>query len=124
MKHSIQPLIENYIVHGIDTDRPDNLLTIRAFKHEGDIYIYVIDNGSGIPEEKLNHIKQKLKNPDVESSSGLGLTNVNERIMLLFGSSYGMDIYSEYEKGTVVMLKLPAKTREELESNVQNVNSR
>lgn len=123
IKHSIQPLIENYIIHGIDTERIDNLLTIRVFKHEDEIYIYIVDNGSGIPEEKLNHIKQYLKNPNVQNSSGLGLTNVNERIMLLFGSRYGIDIYSEYEKGTVVLLKLPAKTREELERNVQNVNS-
>lgn len=98
-------------------------MTIRVFRYEDEIYIYIIDNGSGITEEKLNHIKQYLKNPNAQNSSGLGLKNVNERIMLLFGNCYGIDIYSKYEKGTVVLLKLPAKTREELENNVQNVNS-
>jgi two-component system sensor histidine kinase YesM len=123
-KHSIQPLIENYILHGIDTERGDNSLIIRAFKNEGDIYIYVIDNGCGIPQEKLELIRQNLKSPSSENGSGLGLINVNERIMLLFGSNYGIDIYSELEKGSVVMLKLPAKTSEEMDISVQNDNSR
>lgn len=123
IKHSIQPLIENYIIHGINMERGNNSLTIRVFKYEGEIYVYIIDNGSGIPRKKVNQIKEYLMNSNDKSISGLGLKNVNERIILLFGNSYGIDIYSEYEKGTVVLLKLPAKTREELESNVQNVNS-
>jgi len=109
IKHSIQPLIENYIIHGISTERLDNSLTIRVFKYENEIYIYIIDNGSGIPEEKLKNINNSLNTPKSSSISGLGLKNVNERIKLFFGNRYGIDIYSEYEKGTVVLLKLPAK---------------
>lgn len=173
IKHSIQPLIENYIIHGINTQRDDNVLTIRVFKYNDEIYIYIIDNGMGIPCKKLNDILKSFKNthiengcnlgingekncdldsnvkkdsdldinsqknsglvpnvekgPDleinVENDSGLGLKNVNERIGLLFGNMYGIDIYSEYGKGTVVLMKLPAKTREELERNVQFDNS-
>lgn len=123
IKHAIQPLIENYIIHGVDTQRSDNQLTIRIFKNDNDIFIYVIDNGSGIGEEKLHTIRQTLITPDLPGSSGLGLSNVNERIKLLFGNKYGIDIYSEYSKGTVVLLRIPAMTREELESLVQGNNS-
>ncbi len=123
IKHALQPLIENYIVHGVDTERPDNLLTIRIFIHDGDIFIYVIDNGNGIEEEKLHRIRQSLTNPDLSASPGLGLSNVNERIMLLFGNKYGIDVFSEYGNGTVISLKIPAKTREELENLVQGINS-
>lgn len=123
IKHSIQPIVENYIIHGFNMEIENNLLTIKVFKYQDEIYVYIIDNGSGIPLNKLNHIKKYLKRPNDKSSCGLGLKNVNERIMLLFGNSYGVDIYSECDKGTVILLKFPAKTREELESNVQNVNS-
>ena len=119
LKHSIQPIIENYIIHGIDTQIKDNLLKVSIFKHDGDIYIYVIDNGSGIDEERLKQLKEYIRNPDLESGLSLGLSNVNERIVLLFGNSYGLDLYSESGKGTVVMLKLPAMTREEMERDVQ-----
>ncbi|OPZ84310.1 MAG: putative sensor-like histidine kinase [Firmicutes bacterium ADurb.Bin419] len=120
MKHSIQPIIENYIIHGIDTQRSDNLLTIRIFKHDSDIYTYVIDNGNGIEEEKLKKIMQSLESPNLTNNSGLGLSNVNERIRLLFGNRYGIDIFSEYGKGTVVLLRIAAKAREELEDHVQS----
>ncbi len=120
MKHSIQPIIENYIIHGIDTQRSDNLLTIRIFKHDADIYTYVIDNGNGIEEEKLKKIMQSLESPNLTNNSGLGLSNVNERIRLLFGNRYGIDIFSEYGKGTVVLLRIAAKAREELEDHVQS----
>jgi two-component system sensor histidine kinase YesM len=123
IKHSIQPLIENYIIHGIDTQRNDNLLKISVFKHEEDVYIYVIDNGSGIAKERLDRITEDLRDPDLKSGLSLGLCNVNERIVLLFGSGYGIDIYSEQEKGTAVMLKIPARTREELEEDVQIAGS-
>ncbi|HEX3028567.1 MAG TPA: histidine kinase [Clostridia bacterium] len=123
MRDLIQPIVENYVIHGFDPDKYENILTIRVFKDESDLYIYVIDNGSGINCAKLNEIERSLKGLPAENSQGLGLSNVNDRIRLLFGELYGVDILSQEGIGTVVMLKLPLKTREELERYVQSIHS-
>ncbi|HEX3028772.1 MAG TPA: ATP-binding protein, partial [Clostridia bacterium] len=123
MRDFIQPVIENYVIHGFDPDKDENVLTVRVFKDEYDLYIYVIDNGSGINCGKLKEIEKSLKGLPAENSQGLGLSNVNDRIKLLFGERYGVDILSQEGIGTVVILKLPLKTREELERYVQNIHS-
>ncbi|HEX3027872.1 MAG TPA: histidine kinase, partial [Clostridia bacterium] len=123
MRDLIQPIVENYVIHGFDHDKNENVLTIRVFKDESDLYIYVIDNGSGINCGKLNEIEKSLKGFPCENPQGIGLSNVNDRIKLLFGELYGVDILSREGIGTVVMLKLPLKTREELEKHVQSIHS-
>lgn len=123
IKLSLQPLIENYIVHGMDTGRTDNKLTIRIFRHGNIIYVYSIDNGSGIEHGKLESIKKSLEEWGYSGSSSLGLANVNERVKILHGQQYGVDIYSEEHRGTVVMIKLPANTKEELNAYVQDIIS-
>jgi len=123
LKLSLQPLIENYIVHGMNTGRKDNKLTIRIFRHKDIIFVYSIDNGSGIEKGKLESIKKSLEKWGDSGSLSLGLVNVNERIKILYGQQYGVDIYSEENRGTVVMLKLPAKTKEELDAYVQDIDS-
>ncbi|NLD46737.1 MAG: histidine kinase, partial [Clostridiaceae bacterium] len=119
IKHSIQPLIENYILHGLDMERDDNSLLIKSVKEGNDIYIYIMDNGTGISKERLDSIKVSLHNLNGRSSSSIGLSNVNERIKLLFGDKYGVSIESSEAKGTVVTLRIPSMTIEELEKNVQ-----
>ncbi len=123
LKLSLQPLIENYIVHGMNTGRKDNKLTIRIFRHKDIIFVYSIDNGSGIEKGKLESIKKSLEKWGDSGSLSLGLVNVNERIKILYGQQYGVDIYSEENRGTVVMIKLPAKTKEELDAYVQDIDS-
>lgn len=123
IKHSIQPLIENYILHGLDMDREDNNLLIKAEKIDGDIFIYIMDNGTGISKEKLDSVKESLHNLSRSKSSSIGLSNVNERLKILFGSQYGVSIDSREDKGTSVTLRIPAMTIEELEENVQGSDS-
>lgn len=123
LKHSIQPIIENYILYGLDMNRDDNCLTIKAVKELNDIFIYIMDNGTGISRDKLDSIKDSLHSLNKKTSSSMGLANVNERLKLLFGNEYGMDIKSSKENGTVVTLKIPAKTKEELDKYVQIADS-
>ena len=110
IKMSLQPLIENYIVHGLRSDQDDNWLTINAAQEDDEVHIEIKDNGKGIPPQRLEEIKSRL---DVAESSeeSFGLRSVNERLKLTYGSSYGMDIQSEPGNGTTVTVKFPVTER-------------
>ncbi|KAF1298639.1 hypothetical protein BAU15_10965 [Enterococcus sp. JM4C] len=106
-KLSIQPLIENYVVHGIDIHSNSNFIEITCEKDQGDILISIKDNGKGIPDEKMAIIQEQLKNNDIESSDSMGLLNVNYRIKELFGESYGVQISNNDWGGVTVFLRIP-----------------
>ncbi|ANS76714.1 histidine kinase [Paenibacillus yonginensis] len=110
-KLSLQPIIENYIVHGIRTDRDDNRLSIRIWT-EGEVLIAEIsDNGKGIEAGRLDEIKEVLENAE-ETGEMFGLRSVHSRLRYLYGPEYGLSITSRPGEGTTVQVKYP--NREEV----------
>ncbi|MFS0726148.1 sensor histidine kinase [Paenibacillus sp. 1P07SE] len=103
----IQPVIENYIVHGIRLGQTDNKLCIRVTEGAGVLTIRVWDNGVGIQPERLRDILQGLELPE-QSGQSFGLRSVHERIRLLYGSGYGIRMESEPGEGTTVWITFPA----------------
>lgn len=103
----LQPIIENYIVHGINKERQDNWLRIEVSRRDDDIHIEVRDNGLGIPEEKLPQITSSINWPE-EGEQSFGLRSVHQRLQLLYGGGYGIGLASG-EAGTSVTLKFPVK---------------
>ncbi|MFD0682827.1 MULTISPECIES: sensor histidine kinase [unclassified Paenibacillus] len=103
---TLQPLVENAILHGIDMKADGKgRLIIRGKWNNGTIEFSVEDNGPGI-DEVLQ--KQLLSMP----SKGYGLKNVHERIQITFGEPYGLQIVSEKGEGTIMKLIIPAKEYE------------
>ena len=105
-KITIQPLIENAIYHGIDrmvdVGRID--ITVKeADDNPQDILIVVSDNGVGMTEEQCRKILQK----DRSDSGGIGVKNVNDRLVIYFGEGYGLTIQSELDVGTTVTVRIP-----------------
>ena len=103
---TIQPLIENAIYHGIDrmvdVGRID--ITVKeADDNPQDILIVVSDNGVGMTEEQCRKILQK----DRSDSGGIGVKNVNDRLVIYFGEGYGLTIQSELDVGTTVTVRIP-----------------
>ncbi|WP_020618944.1 sensor histidine kinase [Paenibacillus daejeonensis] len=117
MRHTLQPILENYVIHGFDGSLSDNQIWIKTIKLEKLIRIEIEDNGSGIPEEKLDHILNQLQTPEQDTDS-IGLKNVNERIRLAMGSNYGIHIQSKASKGTKVVITLAAMKVEEFGADV------
>ena len=118
-KITIQPLVENALYHGIKNKRGGGCITITGKVESKCIYLYIEDNGIGMTEERLEQINRKInagEKTENEADAGgnreeaeiFGLYNVNERIRLKFGSRYGIHIDSEFNKGTVVTVLLPA----------------
>ena len=116
MKMMLQPLVENSISHGM---KEDERLNVRVnVELNGDhLCIRVSDDGEGIDEEKLKQVRKGLKSAYTENGRHIGLYNVNKRITLVYGETYGVEIESEYGKGTTITLKLPLVKDEALFKN-------
>lgn len=105
-KFSIQPLIENYFVHGIDYTRFDNVISVNAAVENDDIVIKIRDNGKGVANQRLQDIRRHLDEPEEKLSNSIGLKNVHERMKSFFGDQYQMEIFSSEESETVLVLKI------------------
>ena len=96
-KNTLQPLIENYFVHGIDPAREDNLFTIIGssfVKNEVEyICLEVSDNGLCISQEKLEALREKLSGNIYadKKEEGFALTNINNRLKIVFGNDCSMN---------------------------------
>lgn len=108
IKLIVQPLVENSIYHGMEY-MDDGEITIKAYCRGNDLFIDVIDNGPGMPQEQADALLSD-KTPAVQGSgSGIGLKNINERIQLYFGPNYGLSLLSEPDVGTTARIHLPRK---------------
>lgn len=103
-KFSIQPLIENYFVHGIDFARNDNAISVKAYKTKDEVTILIRDNGKGISTKKLETLKKKLASPAIELHDSIGLQNVNERLRAFFGQTFTLTILQNETRGVSLVL--------------------
>lgn len=105
-KLTLQPLVENALYHGVKEKRGESKIEITFEELEKDILICVKDDGIGMAEERLKEVREGLSN---KSTVGFGLAAVDGRLKLYFGEDYGVEIHSEYEKGTMVNVRIPKK---------------
>ncbi|QGQ99743.1 sensor histidine kinase [Paenibacillus psychroresistens] len=108
MKLSLQPIIENYIVHGLQAQREDNRIVIRIQQVDDLLRFEFADNGIGIAQDKLLEIQQSLIELD-SPEEAFGLRSVNDRLRLFYGIGHGIKIDSELGKGTTVTVWFPFK---------------
>ncbi len=107
----LQPLVENYIIHGIRRNKYDNTLVISVYEESACLLISIADNGKGIEREKKKILQSNLRN-GLPNNESLGLFNVNERIRLKYGNEFGLEISSEEEDGTRILIRLPINEME------------
>ena len=106
IKLIVQPLLENAIYHGVEYMDGEGEIKVRGYLKDGEVYIDVADNGLGIPEEALDYVLTD-ENREHKKRSGIGLSNVHQRIQLFFGKEYGLEIESILDEGTTVHIHLP-----------------
>lgn len=117
----LQPLVENAFVHGLETKEGKGQISVNVETIEGYVRISVIDDGIGIKEEKLSSLRKQLLEYNNDDIKCIGLCNVNQRIKLYYGESYGITIESKYGYGSKVFIQLPLKLEGVL--NVKSINS-
>ncbi|MBQ8953616.1 MAG: histidine kinase [Clostridia bacterium] len=104
---TLQPIVENAVIHGIGNYRPDGRISISA-AITGDILgITITDNGRGMTTQQVADLLSQTRNVSRQRFSGIGLYNVRKRIEMRFGAPYGLDITSEPGEYTRVTLTLP-----------------
>nr|WP_138755201.1 histidine kinase [Paenibacillus sinopodophylli] len=106
MRMALQPIIENYVVHGLEPRRLDNRIRIQVLQVEGRVRIQAEDNGRGIDSVRLEAIRESLDAVE-ESGESFGLRSVHERLKLLYGVEYGLEITSTPDVGTIVTFEFP-----------------
>ncbi|NMA74422.1 MAG: sensor histidine kinase [Bacteroidales bacterium] len=117
----LQPLVENSLIHGLKDKKIGGQIIIRVTGDKSNIFISVTDNGQGIPPDVLPTIIQSEKMHEEVAYTGIGLSNVDSRIKMLFGSEYGLYVDSVYQMYTTVEVVLPNLKGEML--NDESVNS-
>ena len=93
----LQPLVENSIKHGLSSKVEGGTIRIRAQRGQSKLHLLVEDDGVGIPETKLATLFDQ----------GIGVSNVNERLKVLFGDEYRMWIESQPGQGTRTQIEVP-----------------
>jgi len=93
----LQPLVENSIKHGLSSKVEGGTIRIRTERTENKLHLLVEDDGIGIPEAKLATLLNR----------GIGVSNVNERLKVLFGNEYRMWIDSQPGRGTRIQIEVP-----------------
>jgi two-component system LytT family sensor kinase len=99
----LQPIVENSIKHGLASKVEGGMVRLRAWLEGTRLHISVEDDGVGIQEGKLGNLLEQ----------GIGVSNVNERLRVLFGPGYRMLIESKPGLGTRTLIEIP-----ELENHV------
>jgi two-component system LytT family sensor kinase len=93
----LQPLVENSIKHGLSQKLGEGRITIRSLREKDHAIIDVIDNGVGIPAGDAGRVK----------GSGIGLRNVNERLRVIYGANYQLQLDSVPGQGTCARIVIP-----------------
>lgn len=118
-KFTLQPIIENALLHGLKENGLSGLITVKAHVEQDILILQVTDNGSGMDQESLLRLQRHIAGQENDPIFGIGMQNVHSRIQMLFGSDYGVKIRSAPGEGTSVTITLPAVAKKEMEKTVE-----
>jgi two-component system, LytTR family, sensor kinase len=93
----LQPLIENCVKHGLSSKVEGGTIVLRCRRVDSRLLLWVEDDGVGIPESKLATLREQ----------GIGVSNVSERLNVLFGNDHKMNIDSQPGRGTRIEIEIP-----------------
>lgn len=93
----LQPIVENSLKHGLAAKLAGGQITIRTSLNDGRLVIEVEDNGAGIPEERMPQVYV----------DGIGISNVHERLRVLYGNDFQLQISSRPGAGTLIHIEVP-----------------
>ena len=113
-KMTLQPLVENAIYHGLKYKEDWGTITISGELLNNKAVLKVSDDGIGIDADKLKLMQGFLSSneiPEDEDRKHFGVYSVDHRLRLYFGEEYGLNVESEFEKGTTFIICIPVFTQ-------------
>lgn len=126
IKLTLQPIVENCIIHGFADTFPEETIRIDIAEKENTLLITILDNGKGIQEKQLEKLRTRIQCTREASAekgvrNSIGIVNISERLRLEYGEGYGLDIASAPLKGTCVTIRIP-KTENPKEASTPTKN--
>ncbi len=108
----LQPIVENAIKHGLKAKRKNGIVFIKGYMvDKTKYYIEIVDNGIGMNTFQLKELMNNLSvSEGTEKTTGIGLSNIHNRIQIAYGYNYGIEVKSREKYWTKVILKLPVIT--------------
>jgi two-component system sensor histidine kinase YesM len=109
-KLAIGTFIENAFIHGIETSEKDGVISLTITQNSDYLFIEISDNGKGFPKEKLDAVRQMLKNADSKmlfEAESTGMLNAFLRLKMFCEGNISFEIDSELENGTDIMIQIP-----------------
>lgn len=101
-------LLDNAIIHGLEPKEGNGTIIVRGFAQDEDFVFEVIDDGVGMPLEKINRLTSKAVMSDKDNQfKGIGFSHVNYSLKLLYGSEFQLQIAQNRSGGTTVRFRIP-----------------
>lgn len=107
IKFVLQPLLENYFIHGMRKEAADNYLKLTVKKEQNEICIVLEDNGEGMEDGALKAKNFQLAKNEKDPNRSIGIANVNRRIRAVYGEPYGILLEHTLPRGLRVILRYP-----------------
>ena len=109
VKYLFQPIVENAVIHGLESRRGEGEIRISFKKKEDMLYFETVDNGMGMSEDALERLRRIIKDYSRAQGESFALKNINEQMRLAYGSTYQLYIDSRQGEGTRVSFTIPLK---------------
>lgn len=109
IKFTLQPIVENSIFHGIEAKKNAGKIELYINRDVSgrDIIVKIRDDGIGMTREEITKVLGKKERGNQRGFTGMGLSNVNNRIKLSYGENYGLEIKSLAGEYTMVIIRIP-----------------
>ena len=116
-KMILQPLVENAIYHGLEPQKGNGMVTIRARLHNEELVVVVQDDGIGMAPEEVDRLRAALASPNAAidrsfAKRSIGLANIAQRIRLFSRDRCAIEIRSRRGEGTSVCIRLPSRRQD------------
>lgn len=105
---SLQPILENAVYHGIKPKKTPGTIHITGFARDSQIVVEVADDGVGLSPWEIERLNASMSEDFLVDKRHIGLRNVNQRIKLVFGETYGISVRANTPSGLSVSMALPA----------------
>ncbi|WP_308636356.1 sensor histidine kinase [Paenibacillus silvisoli] len=110
LKHLLQPVVENAVLHGLNGREFGGIIRISAKKRGDDVVFAISDNGAGMEPEKIELL---LRGEASGQFGSYGMKNVLKRLETFYPKRHMLEIHSEEGHGTTVLIRVPAAADEE-----------
>lgn len=117
VKFWMQPLAENFFIHGFNANHEFNLYVVNGFEANDAYVLEFVDNGSGIPPERLDIVRSTLSNHDETSSHSIGLRNVYTRLHFFYGNGLSIEIENNEEAGVKISVRISKEVIEHVQTD-------